>query len=136
MNDIKTIEQLRAKHALNMIGKTENLGMRNEELKLQKEYKSYVASLPANILQNGFGQAMAMELSAKGMHKQLYEHIENWLCKANDNPNSPYKDVENNNNLITAITENNQTLYIQAQIEAMAYLEWLKKFAVAYLKGE
>ncbi|OIR24511.1 type III-B CRISPR module-associated protein Cmr5 [Bathymodiolus thermophilus thioautotrophic gill symbiont] len=134
MNEIKTIEQQRAEHALNNI--CEESG---KARKLKEKYKSYASALPANILQNGFGQAMAMELASakdsKGeetAHKQLYEHIQSWLCEVNQ-PNSPYKNVEHNQNLIIAIIKNDQKTYIQAQTEAMAYLEWLKKFAVAFL---
>lgn len=126
---MQTIEQKRAKHAL---GKICDHG------DLQDKYKSYVSALPANILQNGFGQAMAMELAAdKGKntaHKQLYDHIQSWLCgEEASNPNTPYKGTDS---LILAIVQGSQDEYIQAQTEAMAYLEWLKKFAVAFLTEE
>ena len=126
---IQTIEQKRAKHAL---GKIQDI-IKSE---YKKEYLSYVKALPANILQNGFGQAMAMELAASHQaHKNLYKHLQSWLCEEQDNPNRPYKNTKNTD-LISEITKNNQTLYIQAQAEAMAYLAWLKKSAVAYLTDE
>jgi CRISPR-associated protein Cmr5 len=34
------------------------------------------------------------------------------------------------------IMANSQDSYLHAQAEAMAYLEWLKKFAQAFLAGE
>jgi CRISPR-associated protein Cmr5 len=35
---------------------------------------------------------------------------------------------------LEAITQNGRDKYLQAQAEAMAWLEWHKKLAVAYLK--
>ena len=127
------IDRERAKHALEIVERLEKEGT-------IKKYVSYVKSLPATILQNGLGQAMATLLAAsKGDdddHKRLYLHIEEWLCKKNKH--SPYcgSDLSIKNgkpNLMQAITHHNEPEYIQAQAEAMAYLEWLKKFAVAYL---
>lgn len=130
---MKTIEQKRAEHALKNICNNDG-----SVKKLKDKYKSYVSALPANILQNGFGQAMAMELAAdknkNTAHRQLYDHIQDWLCSNTvKNPNAPYL---SNQILINAIVEGDQQKYIQAQTEAMAYLEWLKKFAVAYLKDD
>ena len=118
------IERERAKHALDTI----------EELKTREidKYVSYVKALPATILQNGFGQAMATLLAAaKGKqddHKHLYDHVEAWLCKVNTH--SLYYGQAD---LMQAITSHNEEAYLYAQAEAMAYLAWLKKFAVAYL---
>ena len=118
------IERKRAKHALEII----------EELqgKSIDKYVSYVKALPATILQNGFGQAMATLLAAaKGQHddhKRLYNQLETWLCSKNSL--SPYY---NQKDLMQAITSHDEQAYILAQSEAMAFLEWLKKFAVAYL---
>ena len=33
-----------------------------------------------------------------------------------------------------AIVEGNQNQYVRAQMEALAYLEWLKKFSQAFLR--
>jgi len=115
------MERNRARHALEAI----------EALKDQNvdKYVSYVKALPATILQNGFGQAMATLLAAgKEDHKRLYNHLESWLCK--DNSYSPY---HGQTDLMKAITTRDESSYLHAQAEAMAYLQWLKKFAVAYL---
>ncbi len=119
------IERERAKHALKIVE-----SLKDEKL---ENYASYVKALPATILQNGLGQAMATLLAAaKGNprddHRRLYDHMEEWLCKKNEH--SPYF---GQNNLMKAITTNDEAAYIHAQAETMAYLEWLKKFAVAYL---
>lgn len=94
MNDqnkeVKTIDMQRAEHAY---GKVESL---IEGVDYGK-YVSYVKGIPATILQNGLGQAMATLLAAaKGKtdgHRLLYDHIEDWFCRAN--LYSPYLDKIN-----------------------------------------
>jgi CRISPR-associated protein Cmr5 len=137
MNDqnkeVKTIDMQRAEHAY---GKVDGLKRDGSYGK----YVSYVKGLPATILQNGLGQAMATLLAAsKGKpdaHRYLYDHVEEWLCNANSY--SPYykqnKQVSNGDLLMKKITEGDENAYIYAQAEALAYLVWLKKFAVAYLE--
>ena len=111
-----------------------------DELKDKPEtaqrYASYAKALPATILQIGLGQAMATLLAAaaKGNkndpHHKLYRHVEGWLCR--DDEDAPY---EGQNCLIKAIVNRNQRMYVHAQIEALAYIDWIKKFATAYLSS-
>lgn len=118
----KLIAQKRAADAFKKVN--ELTSRYNDEW--QAKYASYVKSLPATILMNGLGQAAATLLArAKGNkedpHYVLYAHLESWLC-------------ENNGDLMATITNNDRHAYVQAQVEALAWLEWLKKFATAYLK--
>ena len=84
--------------------------------------------LPAAIIISGLGQAMALVKSKKlAGYDQLYRHLGSWLCAER-----PYDGVD----LIHQIVNNSEADYIQAQAEAMAYLEWLKKFAVALLEED
>ncbi|MHB1544322.1 MAG: type III-B CRISPR module-associated protein Cmr5 [Gammaproteobacteria bacterium] len=122
----KSLDQQRAEHALHAVD-----ALRDKDT---GHYVSYVSALPATILQNGLGQALAMLLSAaKGEpdepHNKLYEQMQAWLC--GDHLNAPYA---GNQNLIRAITEGSEQAYLHAHAEALAYLVWLKKFAVAFLK--
>ncbi len=131
------IERERARHALQTI----------EALPDDvKKYTSYVKGLPAAILQNGLGQAMATLLAAsKGKpamqngavdeaHRLLYNHVQAWLCR--DDQHAPYREntepADSSTILMTRMTEGDEAAYIRAQAEALAYLNWLKKFAVAY----
>jgi len=92
------------------------------------KYVSYVKSLPAEIIMSGLGQAMALVRSKKlAGYDPLYQHLNDWLCKGR-----PYASGD----LITNIVSNSEADYIRAQAEAMAYLEWLKKFAVALLDDD
>jgi CRISPR-associated protein Cmr5 len=131
MSDDRNLDQRRAAHALEKIEQTE------ERLSpdLQDKYRSYIDGLPANIVQNGLGQAAAMLLaSADGengdtsAHRQLYNHLEKWLCRGADA--APFDSGES---LVEAITRHDQQTYVRAQTEALAWLKWGKKFARARL---
>ena len=124
----QSLDQRRAKHALKCVKKIK----RELESPQQSLYMSYAKALPATILQNGLGQAMAT-LRAKGgdkndPHRRLYEDVQSWLCGGDEE--SPFPDKED---LLKAITQNDQQHYLKAQAEAQAYLVWLKKFAAAFL---
>lgn len=104
-------------------------------------YVSFVKALPAAILQNGLGQALATELAASkndnatGIgHHWLFLHLSDWLVR--DDKLAPYRNGNKDKyGVLTALadTNNDQENYVIAQYEAMAYLGWLKKFAVAML---
>jgi CRISPR-associated protein Cmr5 len=126
MSGAKLLDLQRAEHALQAVEniKDKNIG----------HYVSYVQALPANILQNGLGQALATLLAAsKGKeedpHHRLYEQIQSWLCRTDED--APYAGKPKK--LMKAITEGNEQAYLHAHAEALAYLVWLKKFAVAFL---
>lgn len=129
MTQTLTRDQLRAQHALRRV--------QSVPKKFQSEYLSYANSLPANIVMNGLGQAFAMllaqakgESAEKDAHRLLYDHLHNWLCQGEQ---AVYPDQAD---LVEAVIGSGQRLYIRAQAEALAYLEWLKKFAQAYLAVE
>ncbi|MGB9780802.1 type III-B CRISPR module-associated protein Cmr5 [Caldanaerobacter sp.] len=129
-----SIGQERARHALDEIRKIDRDSRYSSED--ENKYASYVESLPAMILANGLGQAMVTLLAqAKGdkedLHYVLYNSIQSWLCR--DHPQAPYRKAKD---LMEAIVNSNRETYIQAQMEVLAYLEWLKKFAVAFFKKE
>lgn len=123
-----TRDQRRAQHALQKV--------RSVPGELQSDYQSYAKRLPANIVINGLGQACAMLLAQakrkpaeKDAHRLLYNHLQEWLCvKQAVYPKQA--------DLVEAVIESSQREYIRAQAEALAYLEWLKKFVQAYLAGE
>ena len=121
----RTIEQRRAAHALEFVK-----GLEAEGSHKYGKFRSYVSRLPAIIVMNGLGQAMATELASKEKgHDKLFNAVEEWLLKeVNAYPES--------SDLMKAITTHSQDEYIRSQAEALAYLVWLKKFSQAYLKGE
>lgn len=133
----RTIEQKRAAHALEFV-----TGLKDGKYGNYGKFRSYVNGLPATIVMNGLGQAMATELAAANLgkaeqkrktdhkaHEKLFKQIEKWLLLECDiYPES--------SDLMVAITFHGQDEYIRAQAEALAYLVWLKKFSQAYLKGD
>jgi CRISPR-associated protein Cmr5 len=118
------LAQLRAGHALAQI----------EAMKAQDDghLSAHIAGFPAMILMSGFGQACAFYLSKGKTMKLAYDALENWLTSAG----RPYASATGTCKLMTAITSNNAATYRLAQAEALAYLDWLKKFAKAFLKSE
>ena len=126
----KTPDLERAKHSLQCV-----IQVKGDPTVPNDKYLSYAESFPASILMNGLGQAAATLLSAaKGEendpHRVLYDHLQDWLL--NQCESSPYY-RSGNNGLIEAIIRGTKADYQKAQVEALKWLEWLKKFARAYL---
>ncbi|WP_437207036.1 type III-B CRISPR module-associated protein Cmr5 [Planctomicrobium sp. SH664] len=144
-----TRDQYRAQHALKRVKDVQSFVQQRivdaqadekkqkQALKYREEYLSNVKSLPATIVMSGLGQACAMLLAKAenkdtntSAHRRLYDHLSDWLLKeAKVYPD----DAEE---LIDAVIGHGQSEYIRAQSESLAYLEWLKKFAQAYLSGK
>ena len=116
----RTLEQKRAEHALDRARK---MGQMDAE-----KYRSYVDRLGPAIVMNGLGQALATEIAAGGEHKNLYENVENWLCRSEGGVYSGNRD------LLASIVEHGQDKYLHAQAEALAWLQWHKKFCRAFLR--
>ncbi len=128
MTDLN-LEQRRAAHALHRVRK-------KQKHPKQSDYLSYARALPASILQNGLGQAMATLLAAARSngddpHFLLYRDLEDWLCGADED--APYRGAQG---LLDAIATRDQRHYLRAQAEAQGYLNWLKKLAAAHLKAD
>lgn len=119
------IERQRARNALQRVRDICNeLG----DAKSRGSYRSYVDALGAAIVMNGLGQALATERAAadEQAHRALYESLQQWLC-GDSGVYKPEKD------LLDEIINSNQSKYIRAQAEALAWLEWHKKLCRAEL---
>lgn len=133
--DERTWEQQRAADALERVRKLED---RSE--KFRKLYRSYVDRLCPAIVMNGLGQALATERAAAGprpgsdserAHIELYRSVEAWLCRKE---NGVYPGAQD---LLGALTSHDEACYLRAQAEALAWLEWHKKFCrAAFPRGE
>ena len=120
---VQNISQQRAAHALRMVQ-----GWLNQPGIKQKEIKSYVNSFAPMILMSGFGQTCAFYKSKGDEHARALDDMASWLL--------PQVNGLNGNNLITAITQWDARTYQLAEAEALAYLDWMKKFARAYLEDD
>jgi CRISPR-associated protein Cmr5 len=121
---MQTIQQQRAKFSLAEVQRAAFASNVNN-----KEYKSYASSLPAMIHINGLGQAAAFFKSKGGTHKELYNLLSKWLT----DPNQPYA---GHKDLMEGIVNNDMHHYRLAQAEAQALMDWVKKFAKAYMTEE
>jgi CRISPR-associated protein Cmr5 len=140
---MKSIAQLRAEHALKEItekypkilherAKHESDMKKYQEIldKSQKRFNSYVASFGPMILMNGFGQACAFYMAKKKEHGDVINCVTNWLQQKD----RPFHNKAGH--IVNCITESDIHTYRLAQVEALAYLDWLKKLAKAFLKSE
>ncbi len=127
---MRTLEQQRAADALR---RTTELSQGPDGFKTS--YRSYANALGPTILVNGLGQALASEKAAAGSnpsndrekaHDVLYRNVERWLCRERGVYSS-------RPDLLDAIVGGDETLYLLAQAEALAWLEWHKKFCRSYL---
>ena len=125
----QTIQQQRAKHALNAV-------QAHAGLAYQGELRSYLQALPAMIHMNGLGQAAAFyrgKAAGKGnkalAYQAGYQLLSDWLC-------APGQVYAGHGDLLSAITATDMHRYRLAQAEAQAYLDWVKKFAAAFLSTE
>ncbi len=123
---IRSMEQDRAEFALARIQTARDLGG-----ELPKEIRRHLNGLPALIRMNGLGQALAFfRMKGTGSsHELIYQMVGTWLCAAN----SKGRIFTEHTDILTAITRSDVQHYMAAQNEALALLEWLKKFAVAIL---
>ncbi len=117
---MQTLQQQRAKYALEQVKAAKQNGTN------EKEYKSYASALPAMIQMNGLGQAAAFCRSQGGTYGTLYTLLSRWLTARNQ----PY---HGNADLLAGITDGDMQSYRLAQAEAMMLLDWVKKFAKAYM---
>ena len=75
---------------------------------------------------NGLGQAAAFCRAKGGTYGKLYEILSHWMIR----PGQPFV---GQGDLLVGITAKNMYDYRVAQAEALALMEWVKKFALAFL---
>lgn len=113
----QTVEQTRAAYALTCIRAVQPSGQ-------GASYLPTVRGLPAMVLTNGLGQTLAF-LKAKNK-RDLYRHLDRWVGKQLGLPGD----------LLEAVTQMDVATYRLAQVEALALLGWLKRFAEAELEAQ
>ena len=124
---MRTLEQMRAADALSRVQRLANKGGTFKD-----KYRSYVDRLGPAIIMNGLGQALATEkASGDDAHGELYNGLSRWLCRPKGGVYS------GNDDALEAIVAESQDRYLLAQAEALAWLQWHKKFCrAAFPKGE
>ena len=117
-----TISQKRSRFALEQL----------ERIPVNKDFANLTAGLPAMILGNGFGHALAFliskatkdgQLSVKEKHYAAFAIIARWLKERGIIPDDEPKP------LLTNLSAMSQEQYLRAQDEALLVLEWVKRYA-------
>ena len=114
-----------------------------------RDYRAYARNLPAVVLANGLGQAIALKLAQSARqdgdgHGLLLDHVTAWLVeadgwgasspylgKAKANASGQYRDTQ----LIEAIVSGSDGDFVRAQMEVMGFLKWVKTFAEALIEA-
>ena len=100
-----------------------------------KEFASFVAGLPAMILQNGLGHTLCF-LLAKDQNKRntkhwfAFEAIASWLAQEG----RLIFEASSPNETIKALTEKEALEYMAVQEEALRFLEWFKVMSKMFVE--
>lgn len=123
----RSLEQQRAAHAHTAAKAAAG------DKSIREAYKQRVKSLPAEVITNGLGQALAMlrkDATESDGIKALQNDLQGWL-KAY--PASPFNQE---GDLLDTLVTGDQAFYVWAQEESLLYLNWLKPLAQAYCGTE
>lgn len=130
---MQTMQQRRAGHALKAVKATLEA---EPDADFRKAFKAYINEMPAMIHMSGFGQAAAFYRSkgnggdAKARaRKKVYDMLSEWLCKEQQH-------YSGKSELLDGIIEKDMETYRLAQAEAMAYMDWAKKFASTFIETD
>ena len=98
------------------------------DAKTQKEFNSYASAMPFMIHANGLGQTAAFyrRKGADHTYYRLYKLLGDWLSE----PGQPFAGYPD---LLDGVTQSDMDAYLAAQVEAMLFLDWVKKLASAFL---
>lgn len=123
------------------------LGQKRSAFALEKvsqvtaeKFDKLVSGLPAMILQNGLGQTLAFLLSKatkqgrlqkNSSHYEAYVIMASWQTKL-----GRLKKMESPGDVIKELSGMPQSDYLEMQIETLALLEWVKRYANADLFGK
>lgn len=117
---LQLISQQRARHALEQV-------TQHKDQQGEAEIQRYIIGMPAMILMSGFGQTCAFYKSKGNAHAQVLAMLADWLDQ---------QKVFKSTDIMAEIVKCDARLYQLAQAESLEFLNWLKKFAKAYLQSE
>jgi CRISPR-associated protein Cmr5 len=116
----QTLEQGRAKHAFDAAKEA-------AKQKDKEEYESYTKKVPMLIKTNGLGATLAFMQSKGKAYKTILNNLESWF-KTDIKFSSIYKAIPGSD-LVEKTVNCNTSEYRALTTEALAYLNWLKRFA-------
>jgi CRISPR-associated protein Cmr5 len=126
---MRTLGQKRAEFALEQVYEA----VKNMDKKEKDEFKSFTAGVPSMILMNGFGQTLAFFISKKKETKYIivFKMLQKWLSVKNKYINQ----ATDEKGFMAEIAKTDQCHYLDAQKEALKFLEWVKRFAAMEAPG-
>jgi CRISPR-associated protein Cmr5 len=101
-----------------------------------KDTANFIVGMPTMILTNGIGQSLAFLLSKKGedseseeklKYDKVFRIIQSWLQTEIDELKT-----DNKKEFLEKMAGLDQGVYLKAQREALAILQWLKRYARAF----
>lgn len=111
--------------------------------KQKDDFKSFANSCPSMILQNGFGHTIAFYLAKAKSGKENDKHliiismVNEWLSyKGGDINNKFIGKTDDVKEFVANLAKMDQTDYLKAQKEALALLEWVKRYASIFALDE
>ena len=128
---LRTLEQNRANYAWTCVKNVQG----NNDVQIEKKYRSFVNKSSALVLTNGLGNTLAFYQSKYGgdstkeaqAYKILYSQINEWLKK---------QTLIDQDVTQWILSEKTSSLdVIRATKETLAFIGWLKRFAGAELNG-
>lgn len=121
---MQTKEQKRSQFALEMVNK---YSPKCQEDK--KEWANFIVGAPTMILTNGIAQTLAFLLSNRGKEKQynVFCIVRDWLGRE-----VAELKAESEMQFLQKFAQLEQNDYLTAQREALAMLQWLKRYARAF----
>lgn len=131
MSQITMLEQGRA-------AKAYEYAQEGAKLSKKKEYKSYVKKMPMMIKVNGLGAAVAFAFSKGAKDGQpnkstpwglIYHQLEEWLGEKGMIRNGQ-------GSFAHLLTEMDSAQYRAVTNEALALLNWMRRFAEGMIEGE
>ncbi len=120
------MQQQRARFALERVQRLSETWQDNQ--KKQKEFNSYAKAMPFMIHANGLGQTAAFyrRKGTEDTYYELYRLLGDWLSQTSQ----PFA---GKTDLLDGITQTDMPTYMAAQAEAMLFLDWVAKFASAFM---
>jgi len=120
----------------------ESLDQKRAQLAEQKvktppseKYRSIVRNFPAMVQSMGIGQAIAFLMAKKEDegHRELLNHITEWLFKENAVPwkSDPPPNAKEEEKLLQRLLAHESKVWWVAEREAVEFSIWLKRFAEA-----
>jgi CRISPR-associated protein Cmr5 len=127
--DVKTnprdLDRSRAEFAWNSVSSVK----KNQPENHQKKYGSLARKMPTLIQVNGLAQTMAFLRAGEAYHIQMVNHLSTWFC-------ARFHWNIDNFDLLQKILNMDSQQYRLVTSEALAFLQWIKRFAEADLGEE